>query len=176
MRGQDCHRGRALQGQQGAVIEALDLTFAFERIAQIGFIGVLAGRVDDERKAIAEVGDHQIVANAALLVGEERVALPSRRETGHVRRDHRLQRGGSIRQAPAARPQDELPHVRDIEEARRAAHVQMLLENPERVLNRHVVAGERHHARALRSVQRMQRGPLQVHDAHARLPSSRWAL
>ena len=35
--------------------------------AQMRFVGVLAGCIDDQRKMIAAIGDHQIVEDAARL-------------------------------------------------------------------------------------------------------------
>ena len=54
-----------------------------------------------------------------------------------------------------------LAHVRDIEQAGVGARVQVLLEDAEGVLDRHLVAGERHHAGAKRDVQIVERGALQ---------------
>jgi hypothetical protein len=48
--------------------------------------------------------------------------------------------------------------VRDIEQAGLLAGVQVFLEHAQRVLHRHVVAGERHHARAQFQVQGVQWG------------------
>ena len=91
---------------------------------------------------------------AALFVEELRVALPARREIEDVGGAERLEKG---RRGPVVRPLDQrLAHVRDVEQARRLAGVQVLGEDAGRVLDRHVVAGERRHARAEFDVQRMQ--------------------
>ena len=88
MRGQDGLRGRTLQRQQAPIIEALDLAFRLERFAQVGFVSVLAGRVDDNRKTIAEVRNHQVVVDAALFVCQQGVALTPPREIGRIRWEH----------------------------------------------------------------------------------------
>ena len=54
-----------------------------------------------------------------------------------------------------------LPHVRDVEQPGLLARVQMLLEDAERILHRHLVAGERHHLGAERHVQLIERRALQ---------------
>ena len=50
-----------------------------------------------------------------------------------------------------------LAHMRDVEQPGGGARVQVLGEDAGGILHRHVVAGERHHARAERDMQRMQR-------------------
>ncbi|MNJ69622.1 hypothetical protein D3C77_659930 [compost metagenome] len=50
--------------------------------------------------------------------------------------------------------------MRNIEQAGLFTGVQVFLEHPQRVLDRHGEAGERHHARAKLQVQAMQRGVL----------------
>ena len=57
--------------------------------------------------------------------------------------------------------QEGLPHVRDIEQPGLVARVQVLLEDAERILHRHLVAGERHHLGAERHVQLVERRALQ---------------
>ena len=50
-----------------------------------------------------------------------------------------------------------LAHMRNIEQRRARAALFVLLQYAGRILHRHVVAGERHHARAQRDVKRVQR-------------------
>ena len=40
-------------------------------LLKMGEIGILAGGVDDEEEVVAAIGDHQVVENAALVVGEK---------------------------------------------------------------------------------------------------------
>ena len=69
-RGEDRFRRRPLQGEQAAIVEPLDHAQVLQGGAQILFVGVLARGIGDDREAIAEICDHQIVADAALLVGQ----------------------------------------------------------------------------------------------------------
>ncbi len=49
------------------------------------------GSIDDEKPEVAQIGDHQIIANAARLVGQHRVALPAGLEPHHIHRDQPFQ-------------------------------------------------------------------------------------
>ena len=102
---------------------------------------------------VAGVGDHEIVEDAAVVVGEQRVALATLGQADHVDRHQALER--RRRATAAAKP--DLAHVGDVEQAGRVAGVPMLLDDAVAVLDRHLVAGERHHARAQLLVQRVQR-------------------
>ena len=53
--------------------------------------------------------------------------------------------------------QKRLAHMRDVEQARLAARVVMFGQDSGRILHRHLVAGERHHAGAEREMKRMKR-------------------
>ncbi|MDT4843046.1 hypothetical protein FQZ97_769640 [compost metagenome] len=153
-----------LQGQQGAGLEQrFDLALAGQVLAQMGQVLVLAGGVDhQEQLVLGQAGDHQVVEDAALGVGEQRVALGAHRQVEDVHRHQAFQRPGRIGAA-----QDDLAHVRDVEQAGLLTGVQVLLEHAERVLHRHVVAGEGHHARAEFEVQGMQRGLGEGFGSHA---------
>ena len=50
-----------------------------------------------------------------------------------------------------------LAHVRDVEQSRRRAGMQMFFQDSGRILNGHLIARERHHLRAARHMQRMKR-------------------
>ena len=162
---------RPLQRQKPAV-ERLDLADPAERGPQVREIVRLARGVDDQEQVVAAIGEHQVVEDAARIVGEEPVALPPLAEGEHVHRDQPFQRCGGIRQVPRPRPQRDLAHVADIEQPRGAARVQMLLPNPHRELQRHLVAGEGHHSRTKRPVHTVERRLL---DLGHRAPSGwRW--
>ena len=120
---------------------------------QMGDVFGLAGRVDDEKQMVAAVGDHQIVENAAALVGEDAVALPPVLQPQHIDRNEPLQGTGRFLDPAGFRADRDLPHMRDIEEAGGRAGVEMLLHDPGAVLHRHVIAGERHHLAAERAVE-----------------------
>ena len=102
---------------------------------------------------------HQVVDDAAVIVEQLRVALLARREIGDDR--------------PGPAPPARRPWWRDRDRRDNAwpicetsnspallARVQMLLEDAERILHRHLVAGERHHLGAERHVQRVERRAL----------------
>lgn len=57
----------ALQGDEGAVFQRLNLE---ARTAHVGDIGFGVGGVDHQQEAVAVVGDHQVIEDAALIVGE----------------------------------------------------------------------------------------------------------
>ena len=98
-----------------------------------------AGVHHQEQPLAAEIRHHQVVEDAARLVGQQRVALPARLQPQHVAGHQPLQRG---RRGGAG--QRRLAHVRDIEQRRLRPAVQMLGQHA-LVLHRHGVAGERHH-------------------------------
>ena len=84
-----------------------------------------------------------------------RVALAPGREPDDVGRAQRLQRARGRR---VVRPVEKrLSHMRDIEQAGRGAGLQMFGEDARPVLDRHVVAGERRHARAEFDMQGVKR-------------------
>jgi hypothetical protein len=101
---------------------------------------------------IGGAGDHEIVEDAAILVQELRVALLMRLEVEDVGRAKRFQRRrrGLV---PAVVGQDKgLAHMRHVEQAGAAARPVVFGDDARRILDRHVVAGERNHARAQRAV------------------------
>ena len=52
----------------------------------------LAGGIDDQEQMVAEICNHQVVQNAAILACELRIALPSRGNGGDVLRHQPFQR------------------------------------------------------------------------------------
>ena len=72
---QRLHGQRTLQGQKPAREHRLDLAGGGEVLLQVREVGVLAGGVDHQQEMIAGAGHHQIVEDAAALVGELGVAL-----------------------------------------------------------------------------------------------------
>ena len=85
--------------------------------AQMRLVLGLAGGVDDQKQMVAEIRHHQIVENAAVVIGELGVALPSRRNRHDVLRHQPLQRQRGILDLAGFRPQRELAHMRDVEQA-----------------------------------------------------------
>jgi hypothetical protein len=154
-----------LQGEERPVVEATQLDAARQPGLHVGVVGVLGGGVDDEEELavlmrVRGPGDHQVVEDATVLVEELRVALPPRREIHDVGGDERLERA---RRGGVVGPDEgRLAHVRDVEQAGALARPQMLGQDPGRVLHRHGVAGEGHHAGAERHVLRVERGVQEV--------------
>ena len=148
------HRGglRPLQCEQRALGQRLDQAAGREVGAQVRGVGLLAGGVDHQEQVVGAARHHQVVEDAAGVVGEEGVALLARSQADDVDRNQRLQRGRGV-----VAGQPELAHVRDVEQHRRLAALPVLGEDALRIRHRHRVAGERHHLRAELEVQRMQR-------------------
>ncbi len=122
----------------------------------------LARGVDDEKQAIfaglfrRQSRRHQVVEDAAFSIEKLRVARA-------VFASPTMSAASSVSSAAAApRLQNHLPHVGHVEEASALARPLVLAHDAERVLNRHVVAGERRHARAKRDVHRVERGKGEV--------------
>jgi hypothetical protein len=110
---------------------------------QVRQVLILARGVDhQEQLVVTQVGDHQVVEDAAV-VGEHRVALHAHRQVDDVHRHQGFQGLGGIGAGQA-----NLAHVRDIEQPGLLTGVLVFFHHAERVLHRHVVAGERHHAGA----------------------------
>ena len=84
---------------------------------------------------VEAIGD-QIVDRAAAIVQQQRVLRPSRLDPVEIVGEHLLEKR---QDAGAADVQP--PHVRNVEDPRRAAHRQMLGDHS-LVLHRHLVPGE----------------------------------
>ena len=124
--------------------------------AQMRLVLGLAGGVDDQEQMIAEIRDHQIVEKAAVRIGELGIALPARRNRHDILRHQPLQRAGGVLDLAGFRPQRDLAHVGDVEQAGGAAGMQVLLQHAGGILHGHVIARERHHLAAARDMQRVQ--------------------
>jgi hypothetical protein len=124
--------------------------------AQMRLVGVLAGGIDHQEQMVAEIRDHQIVENAAALVRELRIALPSGRDGDHVLRHQPLQRACGVPDGAGSRAQRDLAHMRDVEQASGGAGMLVLPEHAGCVLYGHLVARERHHSGPKREMERVQ--------------------
>jgi hypothetical protein len=148
----------ALQGQQRALGHGNDLAEAADAGLQVGGVGVLATGVHHHEQ-VAEAGavgglragDHQVVLQAAGVIGEQGVALLAGRQVDDVHRHQGFQGGGGI-----FAHQAQLAHVGDVEQGGGLAALAVLGHQAGRVLHRHGVAGERHHAGAQLKVQCVQ--------------------
>ena len=125
--------------------------------AQMREVGGRVGGVDDQHQPVAETGHHQIVADAAGGVGQQPVALAAGPQSEDVGRDQRLEGARGLDRVGGF--ERDLAHVGDVEQARLRAGVQVLPQQPGRVVQRHVVAGKRHHPRPMAQVQGVQRRP-----------------
>ena len=94
------------------------------------FVSSFARRIADEQKAVRKPRDHQIVENAAGFVGEEGVTLSADRKPQHIHGNEVLQCASGLAHVAALCAQDDLAHMRHVEQTRRRARVQMLLQTP----------------------------------------------
>ncbi|CAA9514807.1 MAG: hypothetical protein AVDCRST_MAG13-3006 [uncultured Solirubrobacteraceae bacterium] len=99
----------------------------------------VVGRVrDGEVLLLAQPVGEEVVQDAPVLPAEHGVLGAADGDLLHVVGEQALQEGGRARPGGP-----DLPHVRDVEDARRAAHGQVLLADPA-VLHRHLPAREGH--------------------------------
>jgi hypothetical protein len=100
---------------------------------------------------MAAAGCHQVVDDSAGIVEQHRIAQAAVLEQHQLTRKQRLERLVD----PGA-GDDQLPHVADVEQSGVAAGPQMLGEDAV-ILDGHGIARERHHARAMGTVPRIER-------------------
>ena len=103
--------------------------------------------------AIGRAGDHQVVEDAAVLVEEQRVALLAGLQVEDVGRDQRLERAAAVGLVVAGAATRNAWPMCETSNRPACSRVQQVLgQDAGRVLHRHRVAGERHHAGAERDV------------------------
>ena len=112
--------------------------------------GAIRGVDDEVELAVPEPVGDEVVDDSARLVREQRVLRVAVRELVDVVREHRLEEG--LRRGPV---DVDLAHVRDVEGAGVRPNG-LVLGDDTLVLDRHLVAGERHHARAELDMARVQ--------------------
>ncbi len=121
----------------------------------MGEIDRFAAGIDDNEQALeAEIGNHEVVNDAARLGGQQRVALPPGPEAADVAAHQTFQR---LRRTVAG--QHGLAHMRDVEQSGMGPAMQMFGHDAafatgrqfifEVVLHRHGIAGKRHHPRTM---------------------------
>jgi hypothetical protein len=147
---------RVLAAQIGELHVAAHL-----RLQVLPHLDRVAG-VDDQQPAIGQAIEDHVVVRAAGVVGEHVVARLQRLHRRDVVDRERI---GPRRDVVAA--QFELRHVREIEQPGAFAHRVVLGQDPG-VLHRHLVAAERHDARAGGAMHVEQRGAPQHLIAHAK--------
>jgi len=136
---------RPLQGEQRAIGEDMQAERRTVRRNHREVVGLARG-VDDEQQpllAARNARDEKIVEDAAFGAQQQRIARPPRRKGKQIGAGQPLQ---LPRRAGAGK--DRLPHVRNVEQPRFFARVQMLRDRAGGIVQRHVVAGEGRHARA----------------------------
>ena len=153
-------RHRPLHRNERAMLRADQPHACGQARRKVRVVGFLGGGVHDEEEhavfgRVRRAGHHEVVEDAAFLVGELGVTLAAGGEVDDVRR-HQCFECARDRLVIGAN-QERLSHVRDIEQPGLGAHMIVLGNDAVGVLHRHLVAGERHHAAAARDVQRMQR-------------------
>ncbi len=103
-----------------------------------------------------DIGDHQVIQNTAFVVQQQRVTHPARLQAGNEAGDQFFQR---LRRILAG--QHQLAHVADIEQRCLRARPLVLCNQTaamlRRILQRHFIASERHHARTAFPVPCVQR-------------------
>jgi hypothetical protein len=119
------------------------------------FVLDVRGVHDHQEMLRAGAVHDDVVDDRALLAAEQSVPSLPHFEAGDVARDQTIDRCARLRPIEV-----ELAHVRQIEHARVLAHRAMLPDDPG-VLDRHLVARERHHARAEGAVLLVERRPPQ---------------
>ena len=84
---QHCQRSRPLECQQRVLWQGSDGAPVADARLQVREVVGLARGVDDQEQIILAPCHHQVVFDAALIVGEECVALLTNRKTRHIHRD-----------------------------------------------------------------------------------------
>ena len=119
-------------------------------------LGDVRGVHDHEVLVIGEAVDDHVIDDRSTLVREEPVARLAHGEARDVARDEPVDR-----RAGAGPDEEELAHVREIEQPRVLSHGTMLGDDAGRILDRHLVARELHHLSAGADVLVVQRRALQ---------------
>ena len=150
------HRLRALQRQQRMILHVVQRDSGRQPRLHMGQIAMLGGAVHYEVKALACVGDHQVIQDAAIVRQQQRIT--------HAVRLQRLEVTGRQAFQPfgGAFPfHQQLAHVRHVEQPSMFTRPQMLGDDAVK-LDRHGIASKRHHARAQAAVHRIERQCFQI--------------
>lgn len=111
-------------------------------------IKCFARGVDHEKKPVVQVGYHEVVENAARLVGEKPVSLTTDAKSRHVDGHQGFECGRRVSSVNC-----DLSHVGDVEKPGLSPRVQVLLDDTSRILQGHLIARERDHLGAKRLVE-----------------------
>ena len=162
--GQHSLGGRPLQGEERAVAGGNEGHAGRQVLLDPGEVEALPRRVDDEiERAVVVIADgprdHQVVDDAAVGVGELRIADTPGLQPENVAGNEALERRRRRRVVGSA--QEGLAHVGDVEKAGLLPRMKVLGQDAGGILDRHLVAGERHHARAAGDMESVQRRSMQ---------------
>ncbi len=148
---QHCGRLGPLQGEQRVLVHVLKRDRVGQVFAHVRDVVPLGRAVHHQIERIFQPRDHQIIQHAAIIVDQQRIALLTDLQGRKIDRQDRFERG-----IKAFARQHQLAHVGDIEQARILARPGVFCHDPF-ILDRHLIAGERHHPRALCPVPAIER-------------------
>ena len=144
-------RARALEREQRLLLHMVDHDFAGQPAAEIVDVAMLGRAVDDDVEILAAAGRHQIVDDPAVVVEQKRIFGL------HVGRGLEVAGHQPLeRRVGAAAVDQQLAHVADVEQAGILAGPQMLGDDAF-ILDRHLIARERHHPPAAGAMPRVER-------------------
>ena len=143
--------------QTSAFKQDLDLATGGKVRLKMGNVVVAPCSVDDEKEFPRSFCEHEIIQDPARLVCQKPVALPVVGQTENVDGRKGFQSEAEIVKADPVRPDDDLAHMADVEQARRFPRVEMFTQNTILVLNRQRVSGELDHLRAMREMKLVKR-------------------
>ena len=152
---------RPLQRDERAVVGARKRHARGKMRRDMRIVRLLHRGVDDEHQApvigrVPRAADHEIVEDAAIRVEKLRIALLAGLEVLDIGGDEGLER--RRRRRMVGPDEESLAHMRDVEEPGMLPRPVVFREDAGRVLHRHIVAREGHHAGARRDMLRMKRG------------------
>ena len=151
-------RQRALKRDQRRLGKRVQPEPRGQLLAQEGEVDFLARGVDHEPQCsfrAERAGDHEVVDDSAAFVEQLGVALTAWRKVEKVRGTQRFEKGSDDGMVSAL--DQGLTHVRDVKQPRSLAGLEVLGEHASRIVDGHLVARERRHARAKLDVQGVER-------------------
>ena len=145
----DCFR--PLKREQSAIFKVIESNLVRKVFAQETNVIPLHRAVHDQIQSRRHRGDHQIIEDAAIFGKKQRIAHPPFCQRGNFTWYERFERlCGTVPR------QDELPHVRHIEQPRILAHPDVFGHDPF-ILDWHVVVCKGNHPRAFGPVPSVER-------------------
>ena len=133
---------RALQRKQRQIWQGDNFAAIPNTRLYVCNVGHFARTIDDYKNIVAAVHKHQVVQDAALVIQKKSVALFAHWQANDIDGHQTLEGSRSIRTH-----QSQLPHMRDVKQARRVARVFVFCHQPQGILHWHAVARKGNHAR-----------------------------